>query len=190
MQKVLDHLRMPQLVVQRGTISTLISTQEHIQGWKKQKERTVSYQGELTFNKFKAGSQDKYIAQLDCMSRQIPLEKGFVPESYKHITYFQILKKLGVYDVEAMRTIQLVSAAFNVNNKKIGKEVIQRAEELHSIPGEQSGSRKGKRPVLTALNKVLVTDISRQTRLPLTINSSDAQAYYDCIVLWIASLAL
>ena len=32
MQKVLDHLRMPQLVVHRGKLSTLISTQEHIQG--------------------------------------------------------------------------------------------------------------------------------------------------------------
>ena len=36
-QKVLDHLRMPQLVVHWGPISTLISTKEHIQGWKKQK---------------------------------------------------------------------------------------------------------------------------------------------------------
>ena len=43
---------------------------------------------------------------------------------------------------------------------------------------------------MTALNKVLVIDISRQTRLPLTINSNDAQACYDRIVLWIASLAL
>ena len=31
MQKVLDHLRKPQSVVNRGPISTLISTQEHIQ---------------------------------------------------------------------------------------------------------------------------------------------------------------
>ena len=77
-----------------------------------------------------------------------------------------------------------------MNNKKIGKEVIQRTEELHLIPEEQSMSRKGRRSVLIALNKVLVTDISRQTRLPLAINSNDAQACYDRIVLWIASLAL
>ena len=32
MQKVLDHLRKPQIVVNRGQISTLISTQEHIKG--------------------------------------------------------------------------------------------------------------------------------------------------------------
>ena len=88
MQKVFYHLRKPQIVVHRGPISTLISTQEHMQGWKKQKERIASYQGELNFNEFKAGSQDEYIAQLDYLSRQIPLAKGFAPESYKQITDF------------------------------------------------------------------------------------------------------
>ena len=58
----------------------------------KRKNSIVSYQGELNFNEFKVGSEDKYIAQLDYMSRQIPLAKGFAPESYKQITDFQILK--------------------------------------------------------------------------------------------------
>ena len=58
------------------------------------------------------------------------------------------------------------------------------------IPEEQSGSRKWRQSVLTALNKVLVTDISRQIRQLLTINRNDAQACYDRIVLWIVSLAL
>ena len=44
--------------------------------------------------------------------------------------------------------------------------------------------------MLTALNKVLVTENSRQSRLPLTIINNDAQVCYDRIVLWIASLAL
>ena len=30
-----------------------------------------------------------------------------------------------------MRTIQLLSTAFNMNNKKTGKDVIQQAKELH-----------------------------------------------------------
>ena len=83
MQKVLYHIHNPQIVVHRGPISTLISTQEHIHGWKKQKEKRASYQGKLNFNDFKAGSQDEYIAQLDCLSRKISLTKGFTPESYK-----------------------------------------------------------------------------------------------------------
>ena len=68
--------------------------------------------------------------------------------------------------------------------------MIQWAEELHFILEEQSGSRKRRRSVLTALNKVLVIEISRQTRLPLTINSNDDHVCYDRFVLWIASLAL
>ena len=60
MQKVLYHLRRPRIAKNRGTILTLISTQEHIRGCKRQKERTASFQGELNFNNFKAGSQDDY----------------------------------------------------------------------------------------------------------------------------------
>ena len=75
MQKALDRLRKPQPMVNSGPNSTLISTQEHIQGKKYQKERTASYHRELTFSDFKVGNQDKHIAQLDCLSRQIPLVK-------------------------------------------------------------------------------------------------------------------
>ena len=41
MQKVLDHLRKPQIMVNRGPISTLISTQEHIQGLKKKGQHLI-----------------------------------------------------------------------------------------------------------------------------------------------------
>ena len=43
MHTVLDPLSMPQLVVHRGTIFTLISTHEYILGWEERKERTASY---------------------------------------------------------------------------------------------------------------------------------------------------
>ena len=121
MTMVIDRLRMPQVVKRKGLLPTTITTTEHIQGWKKKKEKTASVKTELTFSAFKAGSQDKQIAELDCLSREIPYSKGFSPSSYKKVTDFQLLKKEGVYEVEAMRTIQLFSAAFNMNNKKIGK---------------------------------------------------------------------
>ena len=69
-----DDLRMPQIVKNKGPMSIIISTQENIQGLKT-KKRTASFQGELNFNDFKAGSQADYLSQLDCLSRQIPLEK-------------------------------------------------------------------------------------------------------------------
>ena len=69
MQTTLDYLRKLQMLVDRGPISTFISTQEDIQRWKGKKERTTSYHGELNFNDFKTGSQDDHISQLDCLSR-------------------------------------------------------------------------------------------------------------------------
>ena len=121
MTMVIDRLRIPQVVKRKRLLPTTITTTEHIQGWKKQKERTASVITELSFSDFKAGSQDKNIAELDCLARAIPYSKDFSPSSYKNVTDYQLLKKDGLYDVEAMRTIQLFSAAFNMNNKNLEK---------------------------------------------------------------------
>ena len=105
-------------------------------------------------------------------------------------TDFQILKKSAVYDVEKMRTIQLMPAAFYMNNKKTGRDMMRNAEALGLIPAEQAGSRKNQRVVLTALNKVLSNYLIRARNLPTVFVFNDAKSYYDRIVLWIASLAL
>ena len=56
------------------------------------------------------------------------MQYGFVPNSWKRITDLAILKKEGVYDVEKMRTIQLMHAEYNANNKHLGRLVMQQAE--------------------------------------------------------------
>lgn len=66
-----------------------------------------------------------------------------------------------------------------MNDRKIGREVMRKAEELKMILEEQSGSRKHRRSRLTALNKLLVIYISRKIRPPLTITSNDAHNCYD-----------
>ena len=65
------------------------------------------------------------------------LKRAFSPQEYKKIIDFQILKKAGIYEVEIMRTIQFVAVVIGINNKKIEREVIQRAEDLPLIPDEQ-----------------------------------------------------
>ena len=67
---------------------------------------------------------------------------------------------------------------------------MRQTEELDLIPDDQNGSRKNRRSVLTALNKAIVTDISRHIQLPISITSNDVQACYDRTVLWIASMSL
>jgi hypothetical protein len=88
-----------------------------------------------------------------------------------------------------MRTIQLMVAAFNMNNKKTGKDTINRAERLKLIPKDQAGSRKHRRSVISALEKVLCNDILHFHRLAAAIVSNDAKSCYNRIVLWIAALA-
>ena len=74
---------------------------------------------------------------------------GFPPQAYQTITDFQILKKCGVYEVEKMCTIQLMNAAFNMNNKTTGRQAMAQAERFNLIPWEQTGSRNlGDRPTL------------------------------------------
>ena len=89
-----------------------------------------------------------------------------------------------------MRTIQLMMAEFNINNKKFGREIIWKAEEIGYLPDEIMGSRKHKRAILTVLNKVLVADIWRMKRTPAAICSNDAKSYYDRIIHWVAILAM
>ena len=102
------------------------------------------------------------------------------------MTEFQI-KKRGVYKVKTMRTIQLFSEAFNMEK---GIEVIKRIEELNLLLEEQSSSQKYRRWVLTTFIKVLVTNMSRQTRLSMTNNRNDTHTCYDLIVLYILSLVI
>ena len=73
---------MPYIVRKRARMSTTITIKEHIDGWSKQKEKIALVISGLTFNDFKVKIKDPYIAQLDYLSRQILLTKGFSSEGY------------------------------------------------------------------------------------------------------------
>lgn len=79
-----------------------------------------------------------------------------------------------------MRAIELMSAAFNMNNnKKMGKDTMQHTEPEHTLPEEQDGSRKNRLAAKTALKKVLAGNISRQQRCAAVQNSIDTMTCYD-----------
>jgi len=50
-----------------------------------------------------------------------------------------ILKKVGVFDVEKMRTITLMHAEYNMTNKLMGKRVEAFAEAHQALAPEQYG---------------------------------------------------
>ena len=62
---------------------------------------------------------------------------------------FQILKKTRIDEVEIMRTVQLFSVAFDMNNSTIGMEVMKRVEKVTLIFDQQSESKKNIHSVFT-----------------------------------------
>ena len=99
-------------------------------------------------------------------------------------------EKKAVYDVEKMRTIQLIHTSFNRNNKKTGREVMALVEKLNILTDDQVISIKGHLFNLKALNKAITNDLIRARRLPSIIIFNDATLYYDSCVIWIVALAL
>jgi hypothetical protein len=139
---------------------------------------------------YAAGAEDSDLNEIDTLFRQLPYQHGFSPESWRIITDVEILKKAGVYDVELMRTIQLMHSEFNMNNKKLGSDVMAFAESHGALAKEQFGSRKNHQSVLAALNKSPTMDLLRQGRQAGALCANDAKSCYDRIVHNIAVLAL
>ena len=59
----------------------------------------------------------------------MPVIYGFLPNSWRQFTDVEILKKEGVYDIEKMQTLNLFHSAMNMNNKALGRNMMQCAEE-------------------------------------------------------------
>ena len=81
-------------------------------------------------------------------------------------------------------------AEFNMNNKKMGRDMMAFAEECCVLAWEQYGSRKNLQSALAALNKRLTMDLLRLRRQAGALCSNDAKSCYDRIVHNIAAIAM
>ena len=176
---LIDQLYCPWEVTQTIPITAEITTAEHIKAWQRQDKRTSSEPTGLSFNHYKAASKDPTLAAFDATLRNIPYANGFAPDIWKNITDVEILKKAGVYDIHLMRTIQLMNAELNLNNKKLGRDMMARGEDLKLIAKEQFGSRKQHQSITAALNKRLTMDLLQQKRQAGALCSNDAKSCYD-----------
>ena len=193
MSELLEEMRMPQSILKTvqedGLISTIISEEENKSGWKKRRLASAEASG-LTMDHHAAGCEDPYLNEIDTLFRQLPYHHGFSPVPWQRITDVEILKKSGVYDVELMRTIQLMNSEFNMNNKKLGRDVMAFAERHKALAAEQFGSRKNHQSVNAALNKRLTMDLLRLKRQAGALCANDAKSCYDRIVHNVAVLAI
>ena len=146
LRKLVEAPRIPEAVLKNGLLPVNLSLEEHIKGWRRVRKSTAAVEAQLGITDHIAATYHEGLAQLDRLMRLIPYKVGFSPEYAKIIEDFQILKKSGVWDVEGMRIIQMMVAAFNMNNKRMGREGLQIAELYGLLPNEQAGSRsRGKR---------------------------------------------
>jgi hypothetical protein len=130
------------------------------------------------------------LADFDATVRNLPYAKGFVPQLWRNITDVEIVKKTEVYDLNLMRTIQLMNSELNMSNKKLGRDLMTRGEKCKLIAREQYGSRNKHQSIMAALNKRLTMDLLRQRRQSGALCSNDAKSCYDRVVHSVASLSM
>ena len=97
---LIRELRMPDSIRNHPSVTNRFSTEDHTQGWRKQKEAISADPDGLTFSHYKAGTTEDVIAQFDATLRSLPYQHGFTPAAWIPVTDVEILKKAGVYDVE------------------------------------------------------------------------------------------
>jgi hypothetical protein len=142
MDTYLKALRMPSLVCRKGLIPDVVTTDNHRKYWKRSMESTSSEPRGLHNGHYKAGAESELVSQFDAALRNIPYHTGYAPSIWCNITDLAIEKSRGVFLAHKMRTIQLMAAEYNTNNKQLRRNMMQHAESCNVLPDEHGGSSK------------------------------------------------
>jgi hypothetical protein len=188
--KLLKQLQMPESVRNAPKVPAIIMMKQHVQGWKRAKEKTTSGLPLLHFGHMKAGICDPTIAEFEATMSHIPYATGYSPKHWQHVVDFELLKKEGVFCLETFQTIQLFEPDFNQNNKFLGKVTMDQVEKNKAIASEQYGSWKDFVAILHPSNKMLSPDLVQQYKTPAALCCNDAKLCYDQVVHSVASLCI
>ena len=82
------------------TAPTHITASENSAAWKKQRAGTASEPTNLSFSHYIAAAYSPEASEVDAATRSVPYEMGWSSEDWEVISDFQLLKNLGVYEVE------------------------------------------------------------------------------------------
>ena len=189
-KKLLTQLAIPTHIKSIPKINTRLNTQDYIEGWSKMNENTTSGISNIHFGHHLACSKHSQNATFEAQMCELPYRTGFSPTRYQASINAMILKKAGKTDVDSLRTIVLLEPDFNFMNKKLGRDVMDFAEQHHLIAPEQFGSRKYHSSIDQVLIKTLFYDSLRIKRQDGYLCSNDAKACYDRISHAIGSLSL
>jgi hypothetical protein len=167
-----------------------ITTADHIAGWKWSKERTAPGHSGLTTAHWKASCSSKTLAPIDASWANYAYTTGCPPSRWERGVDLLIPKKKEDSRVENNRPICLFEVDCNQNHKRLGRELMKRAEANGGLAPEQYGSRKKHSSAEQALNKRLTFDILRQERRSAIDITIDLASCYDLVVHSIASLCM
>lgn len=126
---------------------TTIPVSSYRKYWRNARENTSCHPSEISFATLKAGAENNQIAEFECLMTRIPVQTGYSPLRWRKCTDVMILKKAGLTQVDALRTIVLFQADCNYVFKFIGKEMMYNAEKHCLIAEEQYGAGKTTVPV-------------------------------------------
>jgi hypothetical protein len=134
---------------------THISTEDHIRGWKRQKECTSGGMSGLHFGHYKAHLKDRTLAALDASMQSVAYTTGYALKRWKKGIDVQLLKKMNDYGATKLCTILLLEPDHNMNNKAIGSDAMRAGEQLGAHARDNYGSRKGLRVAEVSMNQML-----------------------------------
>ena len=83
-----------------------------------------------------------------------------------------------------------MNSEFNINNKLLGKVMMDNTEKCGVLVKDQYGSCTNLNAVKVALNKRLAYNLMRQRRIAGAVCSNNAKSCYDRIAQNVASLAM
>ena len=123
-------------------LSKAISTNSYRESWKRMKPNTSSSPFQPIFVDYIAGSQDNKIVKVNVTMANIPYASGYTPTVWTQMTNVLIPKKSHSSLVEKLQIIVLFHALFNMNNKRIGQDMVASMDQLKQIPWEVYGGCK------------------------------------------------
>ena len=171
--------RMGVKIVNEEGAEIVITPEDFKLFWRRVNEFTSSSMSGIHYGHYKAAAMDEFSTRLLAQQLTIIARSGVPPESWSVGLQVMLEKIAGVILVDKLRAIQLYEADFNFYNQFVfGRKAMNSITENGYLP-EELFSQKGSTAEDAKFDKTLTTDISRQSRTPMTIVSADAAYCYD-----------
>jgi hypothetical protein len=166
----------------------IITPAEFTLFWKKVGEFTSLSSSGVHYGHFKAAIQYQMSTKVLALQLTVIARSGVPPESWSVGLQVMLEKIAGVCLVKKLRAIQLYEADFNCFNHFIfGQAAMDTLTKNDYLP-EDFFSQKGCTAEDAKFNKILMADLSRQARHPMTVVSADTAYCYDRVNHLIMSL--